>query len=375
MTIFTNILIFRKIAREIYQRYQKIFGFVFKFVLTLIAYSELTKVFSYAPTLNKGIVKFGFGLAGAILPLIITTLLFMLVTVYEIYVASPLLALLLLVIMIVLYCFAARFSGKCAYALVAIPLLMRINLHYFIPMLMGLTAGPMAIFPAAVGVILYYVMGVINGVAADANISTADDALATYLKVLNGIMSNTQMIYTIIAFSVVIFVMWLFKKLKYEFVMELDILVGCFTMLNCFFISVLNFGMIEHMGKIVLGTLLSTLILFVVQFFMLLLNYTKAQNLQFQDDEYYYYVKAVPKIDVEIPERFVKFMFFRGKKQQEIYEQEESLAISDAVSRIMDGEELYTDEGFDFDDPDNAKNNEGAQEESQAEDKKVGEEK
>ncbi len=374
--IITNILIFRKIVREIYQRYQKIFDFVFKFFLTFIAYNELTKAINYASVMNKGIIKVGFGLAGAILPLIVTTLLFMLVTVYEIYVASPLLALLLLIIMIVLYCFAARFSGKCAYALVAIPLLMRVNLHYFIPMFMGLTAGPMAIFPAAVGVILYYVMGVMNGVAADAKISTADDALATYLKVLDGIMSNKQMVYTIVAFAVVIIVMWLVKKLKYEFVMELDILTGCLTMLNCYFISVLKFNMIADMGKIIVGTILSTLILFVVQFFMLLLNYTKAQNLQFQDDEYYYYVKAVPKIDVEIPDRFVKFMTLKEKKRQEEAQREESKSISDAVSKIMDDEEQYMDNGFDFNDSElvgEADDYSGDNQESK--DEKVGEEK
>ncbi len=342
--IFTNILVFRKIVREIYQKYQKAFEFLFKFLISFLAYSELIGALNYAEKLDKAIVKVGFGLIGAILPVIITTLLCMLIAVYEIYVASPLLAVLLLVIMIILYCFAARFSGKCAYALVAIPLLMRVNLHYFIPMFMGLTAGPMAIFPAAVGVILYYVLGVINGVAAETTISTADDALATYVKVLDGIMSNKQMAYTIGTFAVVIIVMWLFKKLKYEFVMELDILTGCLTMLSCYFICVLKLNMIADMGKIVWGTILSTLIMYVVQFFILLLHYTKAQTMQFQDDDYYYYVKAVPKIDAELPDHFVKFLSIKERKEQEAIQREESQSISDAVSRIMNGEDLEENE-------------------------------
>ena len=342
--IFTNILIFRKIVREIYQKYQKVFEFIFKFVISLLAYSELTEALNYADVLQKGSIKIVFGVAGAILPVIVTTLLCMLIAVYEIYSASPLLALLLLVIMLVLYCFAARFSGKCAYALVAIPLLMRVNLHYFIPMFMGLTAGPMAIFPAAVGVMLYYVLGVVSGIAANAQISTADDALAVYQEVLDGIMANKQMAYTIGTFAVVIIVMWLFKKLKYEFVMELDILTGCLVMLSCYFICALKLGMVADMGSIVGGTVLSTVILYVVQFFMLLLHYTKAQNLQFQDDEYYYYVKAVPKIDAELPDRFVRLLSPGERKKQEEYQREESRSISDAVSRIMNGEELTEEE-------------------------------
>ena len=33
---------------------------------------------------------------------------------------------------------------------------------------------------------------------------------------------------------------------------------------------------------------------------------SRTENIQFEDDEYYYYVKAVPKVGVAVPEKKVK---------------------------------------------------------------------
>ena len=45
---------------------------------------------------------------------------------------------------------------------------------------------------------------------------------------------------------------------------------------------------------------------FVVQFFRFNLDYSRTEKVQFEDDEYYYYVKAVPKMTVATPEKKVK---------------------------------------------------------------------
>ena len=45
---------------------------------------------------------------------------------------------------------------------------------------------------------------------------------------------------------------------------------------------------------------------FAAQFFRMVLDYTSVENVQFEDDDYYYYVKAVPKISVAAPDKKVK---------------------------------------------------------------------
>ena len=140
--MLTNLMAFRNAARQAFQKYQFVIELVFKFVISFAAYDRIVKSLDYSPMLAKGLFKLLFGAAGAILPPMITILLCICISVYEVFSANAIMAVLVLAIMIVLYCFAARFSGKYAYALVAIPLLVRFNLHYLIPLLLGMTATP-----------------------------------------------------------------------------------------------------------------------------------------------------------------------------------------------------------------------------------------
>ena len=44
----------------------------------------------------------------------------------------------------------------------------------------------------------------------------------------------------------------------------------------------------------------------ILEIFFFSVDYSRSENLQFEDDEYYYYVKAVPKLSVARPEKTVK---------------------------------------------------------------------
>ncbi len=55
-------------------------------------------------------------------------------------------------------------------------------------------------------------------------------------------------------------------------------------------------------GSVALGALVSVLLAFVVQFFLFAVDYSRTEFLQYEDDDYYYYVKAVPKIAVSAPD-------------------------------------------------------------------------
>ena len=55
-------------------------------------------------------------------------------------------------------------------------------------------------------------------------------------------------------------------------------------------------------GSIIVGILVSMVLAFVFEFFVFAVDYTRTEYLQFQDDDYYYYVKAVPKVAVTAPD-------------------------------------------------------------------------
>ena len=65
-------------------------------------------------------------------------------------------------------------------------------------------------------------------------------------------------------------------------------------------------------GSVLLGSLLAIAVAKVIEFFRFCVDYSRTEKVQFEDDEYYYYVKAVPKMYVAEKEKQVKTFPARG---------------------------------------------------------------
>ena len=83
------------------------------------------------------------------------------------------------------------------------------------------------------------------------------------------------------------------------------------------FIGDFVFGVSVAVGQLILGILLSTLIAVVYNFFIITVDYTRTEYVQFEDDDYYYYVKAVPKMNVSTPDVKVQKISSRKRSTRE----------------------------------------------------------
>ena len=73
-------------------------------------------------------------------------------------------------------------------------------------------------------------------------------------------------------------------------------------MITCFVVLLVSSAVLDAevgIGGAILSLFISTLIVLVLQFFIFNVDYSRAEYVQFEDDDYYYYVKAVPKITVD----------------------------------------------------------------------------
>ena len=69
-----------------------------------------------------------------------------------------------------------------------------------------------------------------------------------------------------------------------------------------------------------------------MKLFFFSVDYSRTENVQFEDDEYYYYVKAVPKVGVQMPEKQVKHITEHQEQESEmldISERESNVAASE----------------------------------------------
>ena len=74
---------------------------------------------------------------------------------------------------------------------------------------------------------------------------------------------------------------------------------------------ILLFGDMQYdtnidLKNVFLAAGLSLIVELLVEFFCFMVDYTRIESVQFEDDDYYYYVKAVPKVTVSDSLRTVK---------------------------------------------------------------------
>ena len=305
MAFLTKVLEFRGAARMFYQKYQIIIETLFRFLLSYLAFHTINETLAYNMRLTHPVIELGLGAVGAFLPPVILILLCAMVALFQVYSASPILAALVLLIFAVLYCFIARFSGRFGYAVVAVPILYGFHMPYMVPLLLGLVGTPMTIFPAACGVVVYYLFRVVADAATRRNIASLDETLALYIDVVDSLMGHREMFLTVSIFAIVILIMYLVRKLRFEFSFEVTIVMGGLVNVVAFLLAELQLDMNVSSGEVILGTLGSMAIVFLVQFFRMILDYMAVETVQFEDDDYYYYVKAVPKVDVAMPQKNV----------------------------------------------------------------------
>ena len=68
--------------------------------------------------------------------------------------------------------------------------------------------------------------------------------------------------------------------------------------------------------ELILGNVATVIVGLILELLFFAVDYSRTESVQYEDDEYYYYVKAVPKIVVAAPEKTVKRINRRTENQE-----------------------------------------------------------
>lgn len=298
----TQMLVYRERLIKFYQNNAPVLNALFRFILGVISFHAINHIVGYQPELNHWYVEFLLGVIGVILPGSAFVFLLAAFSLMHILYVSPLLALVVGIIYAVLYCSYIKFVPKHGYIIVAFPILLYLHLGYAIPIYLGLIMTPLAVIPITCGVAIYYLLQTITSVVS----TSTDTSINLYQLVLQQFWKNEEMYVVLFIFSIVAILVYLIRKRESDHAFEWSIVAG--TACNSVLFLIANYAFTIHIGIIamLLDSLASMVAVLLFQFMRLALNYGSVENLQFEDEEYYYYVRAVPKISVAAPDKSVK---------------------------------------------------------------------
>ena len=140
--------------------------------------------------------------------------------------------------------------------------------------------------------------------------------LEKFRYVIDGMLENRDMFVTIAAFVATLSIVYLIRRLKVDYAWTIAMITG--ALLD---ILILLFGDLMYNTKIsimgvIIGSAVSVLLAKILEFFVFNVDYSRTEYVQFEDDEYYYYVKAVPKVILTKPEKTVKKINTQRKKKK-----------------------------------------------------------
>ena len=108
------------------------------------------------------------------------------------------------------------------------------------------------------------------------------------------------------AFVAVTLIVHLIRTRSFDYAWRIAIIAGGVTYVLVMFVGSVFFNVTVLVIPLMIYTLLSVLIGFAMEFVAFGGDYSRTERMQYEDDEYYYYVKAVPKALVATSERSIK---------------------------------------------------------------------
>ena len=296
------LLEFREMLRSFYRKYDAVLTAVVKFAVSVTAFWMLNDSIGYMEKLKNPVVWLSMSLVCSFLPYSIISFLAGIVLVAHISSVSLELALILSLIFLMVAILYYGFQPGDGYLLLLTPLLFQFKIPYVIPLLVGLSGGLAGIVPVSCGVFVYYL---IQYVKQNAGVLTNDAALditQKYVQIIKNMMGNRVMVVMIIAFAAGILVVYLIRTLSVDYAWHIAIVAGAMTQLMVIFVGDFMFDVSVPMVEMLIGMIAAMILAAVYNFFVFAVDYSRTEYIQFQDDDYYYYVKAVPKITVSAPD-------------------------------------------------------------------------
>ena len=312
----TTLLEIKEQIRGFCSRYEIYLRPVVKSILALVTFLVIRSRLGYMTQINSMTLILVLALSCALLPvniIVVFAAVLVLLHLYSLSLAACAVCFLVMLVMFLLY---FRFLPKKAYYAVLMPLAFAFHIPYVLPVVLGLlNENPVSILSMVCGGIIYYLLAGITANATGIAEMTEDDSIITkFSDVLKQFVGNREMIAMLAILVLAALVVWFLRRLAVDHAWLIAISTGCLLQLVLSLICDLQLKLGTNMLSVVPGVVLSALVGLVLQFFFFNLDYTRTERVQFEDDEYYYYVKAVPKIYVSGTDK--KVQKFSGEDAQ-----------------------------------------------------------
>lgn len=312
-----DMLLIKEKVKNFYAEYEQILSHIIRFLASFISMIIISQNIGYNMVLTMWPVMLVLSALFAFMPWRLIVLGLTIIMSVNVLSLSLELGIVVIVSMFIMLLLFFRFVPTQGVFVLFIPLAFFLRIPYIIPIIAGLICTPLSIVSVIFGTLIYHMISVVGKNASAIENVTADTTSTSSLNtVLNMVSGNNQMVLIICAFILTIAVVYLIRRTSINNAWIVAILVGGVMDFVIVLIGSLILDTEYSILGVIVGNVVSILLAMAIQFFVFSVDYSRTEHTQFEDDEYYYYVKAVPKINVVAPEMNVKRINAQRKKKK-----------------------------------------------------------
>ncbi len=295
-----QVLLAREYIKVFFSRYEGYIVAVLKFLLCFTVLTLINREMGYMKRLDNTSIVLIVSLLCSFLPANLIIFFAAIFAVLHTYALSLECAVVIGALFLLLFLLYYRYSPRDAVAVLMTPIAFILKVPYSMPIIYGMVGTPLSALSVACGVIVYYMIKYINSISEVISGMGEETTVVRFKFVVDGILHNREMIVMVAAFAVSLIVVNLIKRLSVPYAWWIAIGMGAFADIVAVVVVASRLDVSVKTGGVILGNIIAVLVASVVKFFVFSVDYTRTERVQFEDDEYYYYVKAVPKNTMNI---------------------------------------------------------------------------
>lgn len=294
-------LYIRQQLRRFYAEYSTYILMAAKTVTAVALFLMINQAFPYRAILDREIVILAIALLCSILPWNYMTVIACVWLLAQLSGFSLEITLFVLVLLLALAVLRYLMLPGCSLVLVLLPVLAAAKIPYMIPLIVGLTAGLSGFVSVGSGVVLYYVLLFVTKNQSYFTEAAGHTLVERLLFLVKGFIDNREMLMLTVIFCMTAILVHLISRIDVKYAHIIAAVVGAVLMPLTMMMSekVLHIGF--GIGGEIWGSVLGLAVTLLVDWIRSGLVYARTESVQFEDDDYYYFVKAVPKIRVVDP--------------------------------------------------------------------------
>ncbi|MCD8326714.1 MAG: hypothetical protein LUC90_08575 [Lachnospiraceae bacterium] len=305
----TTILMIRTELQNLYGRYEKIINPLVRGVFAFVVLMVINAKIGYMTRLDNFFIVLLVSVLCGALPMGFTAFVCALFSVAHVSALSIEVAGVWLAVLLCMFLLYFRLCGSRQYVIwLLTPLAFLLKIPYVMPLVVGVAGGMGSAIAVSLGVATYYYVSYLSQNASVITAISDNNSLEKISVAIEGIVSNEEMWVMTVIFLLVGVVVYLICKTAMDYAWMIAVISGALLNAILNILAVLSFEVEISLVELLVGSFVSALIAMVVTFLLRGLDYSRAEKVQFEDDEYYYYVKAVPKMQVPTTSRTVKRM-------------------------------------------------------------------